>query len=457
MENNQPKTNVFSRVKQKMQLFSMKMHFGIDGYSNPAVSIGAASPLMASGRFVHSDLSDEELTTAYRENWLAKRIIDTPAEDMTRNWYTLSTAVSQEDMDELYRLEAEHSVKQEITNGFRWSRLYGGAIAIMIIDDFVDPIEDSLNPDSLLQDCFHGLLVLDRTQVEPSLEIETDIRDPEYGMPKYYTVYEYDENGGTIPCRYHHSRVLRFTGRELPPTEAEREDYWGASELEHIWDELMRRCSTAANITELVFRANLLCLKTGDLTEMLASGNDEHIEKVFRVMEAENHFRTSYGLQLLNANDSMENLNYDFAGLPQIYEQCLLDMAGAAEIPATKLFGRSPQGMNATGESDMRNYYEVIASRQERDLRPVLEKLLPVMAMSCWGYVPEDLQIRFEPMTPLSTGDQIHQAKEHSEMLVQLFQAGAITKEELREEMIEWSGRHGVLTKLKGKAGPNHK
>ena len=198
-------------------------------------------------------------------------------------------------------------------------------------------------------------------------------------------------------------------------------------------------------------------LKTGDLTEMLASGNDEHIEKVFRVMEAENHFRTSYGLQLLNANDSMENLNYDFAGLPQIYEQCLLDMAGAAEIPATKLFGRSPQGMNATGESDMRNYYEVIASRQERDLRPVLEKLLPVMAMSCWGYVPEDLQIRFEPMTPLSTGDQIHQAKEHSEMLVQLFQAGAITKEELREEMIEWSGRHGVLTKLKGKAGPNHK
>ena len=60
-------------------------------------------------------------------------------------------------------------------------------------------------------------------------------------------------------------------------------------------------------------------------------------------------------------------------------------------------------------------------------------------------------------MTPLSTGDQIHQAKEHSEMLVQLFQAGAITKEELREEMIEWSGRHGVLTKLKGKAGPNHK
>ena len=64
----------------------------------------------------------------------------------------------------------------------------------------------------------------------------------------------------------------------------------------------------------------------------------------------------------------------------------MMDMAGAAEIPATKLFGRSPQGMNSTGEADLRNNYDLIAQMQERMLRPALEKLLPVMAISCWGF-----------------------------------------------------------------------
>ena len=76
---------------------------------------------------------------------------------------------------------------------------------------------------------------------------------------------------------------------------------------------------------------------------------------------------------------------HSFAGLSDIYESFMMDMAGAAEIPATKLFGRSPQGFNSTGESELRNYYDMIAQSQERNLRPALEKLLPVMAVSCWG------------------------------------------------------------------------
>ena len=67
----------------------------------------------------------------------------------------------------------------------------------------------------------------------------------------------------------------------------------------------------------------------------------------------------------------------------------MMDVAGAAEIPATKLFGRSPQGFQSTGESDLRNYYEMVAGLQERHLRPALDRLLPVMAMSCWGFLPD--------------------------------------------------------------------
>ena len=89
---------------------------GQDGFGNHFSNTGIDSPLMAGGRFVRSNHTNEELTITYRENWAVRRIIDTPAEDMTREWYSLATALPENAMDDIYRLEAQHSVQQEITN-----------------------------------------------------------------------------------------------------------------------------------------------------------------------------------------------------------------------------------------------------------------------------------------------------------------------------------------------------
>ena len=104
-----------------------------DGYSNAAAFLGEDSPLLSSGTFRRSGLTQqtELLTTAYRENWIAKRIIDMPCEDMTRAWYRLSTSLPESELHVLKRPEAKHSVKQEIANAIRWARLYGGSLALI--------------------------------------------------------------------------------------------------------------------------------------------------------------------------------------------------------------------------------------------------------------------------------------------------------------------------------------
>ncbi|MBQ6515533.1 MAG: DUF1073 domain-containing protein [Clostridia bacterium] len=456
-------------------LQSLKDHFRMaanDGYINTAARIGAASPLMAGGTFIRSNLTfdQEQLTTAYRDNWVAKRVIDMPAEDITKAWYTLNTKMSEEALEKLRRLEAKHSLKQELTNAIRWARLYGGSLVVMVIAGEEDRLELPLDYDILLPDCFQGILVLDRTDgIIPSEEKVSDINDPDFGEPEYYTVELNGPIGGagprevfdpatgrlrTVPTivKIHHSRVVRFIGRELPKTERDREQGWGASELEHLWDALLRLNSASANIAQLIFQANITTLKMNDLMEMLAIGTDEKREAVLKALEADDYFRTSYGVQLLGKDDSMENLSFDFAGLPEIYDRFMMDMAGAAEIPATKLFGRSPQGMNATGEHDMRNYYEMIASLQERMLRPALEKLLPVMAISCWGYIPEDMEIIFEPVMTMSAEDKVSLAGKHSEVVRENYRAGLITLEEAREEIGSMSRRTGVLSGIGGKA-----
>jgi hypothetical protein len=57
-------------------------------------------------------------------------------------------------------------------------------------------------------------------------------------------------------------------------------------------------------------------------------------------------------------------------------------VAGAADIPATRLFGKAPDGQNATGDSDDENYFQMIGSQQEDDLRPQLMQLDAVLLPS---------------------------------------------------------------------------
>ena len=151
----------------------------------------------------------------------------------------------------------------------------------------------------------------------------------------------------------------------------------------------------------------------------------------------ENALRTSFGLQLLSAGDSLESHPFSFAGLSDVYEAFMLDMAGASGIPATRLFGRSPQGMNATGESDLKNYYELIGQMQERHLRPALEKLLPVLAMSSWGFIPEKMEISFPSLMTASPREEAEIREQNARTVIQAVQAGLLTPGEGRERLLE--------------------
>ena len=308
-------------------------------------------------------------------------------------------------------------------------------------------LEQPLDVEGLAPGCFQGLLVLDRAQgITPSLELETDLDDPDFGLPKYYTVDA--DLGERTSMTIHHSRLLRFTGRELPRMETVGENYWGASELEHIWDELQKRSATSANIAQLVFQANITTLKMGDFGDGVGMGTMEAKEAIRNLIAEENRFRTSFGLQLLSKDDSMENHSYSFAGLSEVYEAFMMDIAGAAEIPATKLFGRSPQGFQSTGEADMRNYYEMIAGLQERHLRPALERLLPVMAVSCFGYLPENLDFIFNPLATETPEQRAELVDRLSASVIEAYKAGMISRESAVEELKARGEPYAVWTKI---------
>ena len=100
--------------------------------------------------------------------------------------------------------------------------------------------------------------------------------------------------------------------------------------------------------------------------------------------------------------------------------------------------------MNATGEADLKNYYELIAQLQERHLRPALEKLLPVMALSAWGTLPEDLDFVFNPIAAESPAETADLVEKLSASVIDAFRAGLLTREEALAELRARGNPFGV-------------
>lgn len=371
----------------------------MDAFSNPIARLGyGTQDLLQATQYPLTRITQnyQLLTSLYRENWIVQNIIETIPGDMVRKWYTLKCNVGPEYVDALQRLERKVHLRKSLLEGMYWGRLYGGAAGIIMIrgqDDLTQPLDYEL----ILPGCFLGLMILDRwSGIYPELGQVTDPADPDFELPEYYTIR--DEESGTLISKVHHSRVLRFTGRELPYNEKIVETYWGESELEAIYSELVKRDNVSGNIAALTFRANVNYLETDSLDQMLAVNNAAAQKRFWQTLQAQSVIESNFGTRLVNKGDVMHNTQYTFAGLADVYDRVMMDVAGAAKTPVTKLFGRSPAGMNATGESDMNNYYDYIDGLRENQLRPILERLLPIMALSAWGIVPYDLDIDFPPL-----------------------------------------------------------
>ena len=239
--------------------------------------------------------------------------------------------------------------------------------------------------------------------------------------------------------------MVRFIGRELPWLEKVAEIYWGESELEAVYNEIVRRDNAAANIASLIFRANIDTLQVDGLTQLIGGGNVEANRRFYNTLAAQSVMESNFGKRVIDKEDTITNTQYSFGGLPDVYDRIMMDVAGAARTPVTKLFGRSPAGMNATGESDMKNYIEYLDGIRESEFRPVIEKLLPVMALSAWGVLPDDLDITFPPLSTPDAKELAEIAKAKSEAIVTSYQAGLLNVDTAQKELKKLAEETGLF------------
>ncbi|WP_276633408.1 anti-CBASS protein Acb1 family protein [Phascolarctobacterium succinatutens] len=421
----------------------------LDAFSNVLARLGAGTPNLLEGTEYSLQRMSRDFNTLnalYRESWIVRRIIDVIPADMLKNWITITSGLDPDVEKRLSLTLRRTQLIDKLKRGMQWGRLYGGALGVMLVKHQGYDLSQPLQLDWIMPGDFAGLLIFDRWNgVNPSSELIEDISDPDYGYPKYYTVTD-PAGGGSV--KIHHSRVIRFTGNTLPFWEEIAEMQWGASVVESIFDELRKRDNVSWNIAQLTFMANIRVLKMQDLGQLLAATDNESQAELLRTLEAQNMLLNNMGMQVMDAADGLETHQYTFGGLADCYQQFIMDISGAAEIPVTRLFGRSPSGLNATGESDLQNYYDMIAEKQESYLRPILNKVLPPFIISTLGSLPDDFDFEFDPVAEPTDKERADLAKCGTDNVVAAYNAGLISQRTALKELKQQSERTGVWTNI---------
>lgn len=362
--------NVINLVGDSLRSFVNKMGFA--GYDKAAAGSSEYVPLV---------LSDKALLDAYRATWLAKKIVNVPAFDSVRAWRNWQAPA-----DQITRIEAEESrldLRRKIFQALVKARLFGGSVIMLGTGD--TDLMEPLDVERITAGGLKYLTVLTKRQITDGT-IDDDPSSEWFGRPSFYSI---PQKAGT-PVNIHPSRLIIFIGEEVADPELVSFNRgWGDSVLTSVMQSIKNADATCQNIASLVFEAKVDVFKIPGLMQSLT--NPEYEERLINRISLASRAKGIGGALLMDADELYEQKTVSFAQLPEVLQSFLQVVSGAADIPVTRLLGQSPAGMNATGESDIRNYYDRINSTQTVHLTPTMHRLDEAIIRSALGNRPPDL------------------------------------------------------------------
>jgi len=340
-------------------------------------------------------LSDDYLENMYYGGGLEARIVDLPVDHGTRKGYIIRGPKAGED-DEQPEWTPETTPDQKqlgdevhaewrrldawgkLMSGSKMGRLYGLAAVYIIAKDGGEQ-DTPLNVEHLSQ--VISLKVLDGQEFQKHT-IYMDPAEENFGEVETYRLTTNIPGlmGGVI----HESRLVVFGGAETSDR-AKRGvlNYRDFSVLQRVYDALQRFDSNWRSADAMMVDASQGVLKMEGLAEVVAG----KLKGVVNTRcQALNLGRASSRIMPIDTSESYEYVDRSFQGIPDMLTAGTFYVAAQLGWPSTVLFGRSPQGMNATGDSDADIWNAIVEFWREMDFRPQAEELLYVISKGADGW-----------------------------------------------------------------------
>lgn len=372
----------------------------LDSWVNQMTGAGTSRDKSAFGSFERdAALNDEQLAALFYHNSISKRIVRTVPRMVQRAGYDYVIKVGgKPDAKAKAAVEAERkrlALDSRLYDAHLWGRLYGGAGLVVVGSGKLNtPLRDD-EPGSI-----KALLTFDRRYLHVVGRSST--LDPSYAQHSVYRLLpqplmqapgEKTSSDALTPgVEVHASRVLPFFGDEVDLAESQHVHHWSYSVLQTAYNNLRNADSSIASLGALLLEASTSVFGIQGLIAAL-SGNGK--ERILDRMSLNDTAKSVYRSIVLDAEkEKYDRVAVQFSGVADVADRVFQHVAAAAEMPMTVLFGVSPAGLNATGESDLRNFYDRVAEDRTDQIDPKRAWLLRTIATSL-GF--EDVEVEIKP------------------------------------------------------------
>lgn len=368
-----------------------------DGYQNMLTKYGTKQDSSTAFSFVPEELTDDyTLGINYQFNGLFAKIIDLPAGEAVSKGFKLN--INNADVEkEITKKCARLNLEENLETAIKWSRLYGGAVAVMLIYDGRG-LDEPLN--------YKTIRGIDEIKVYEAAVVNPLYTTAYYsGEPEFYQISSYE---GSFSV--HASRCLLFRNGKLPQQVVDsKRRVFGFAEYDRIKTALRETVTSHGYAPRMLERAIQSVIKIKDLANMLATSQGE--DTVVRRLQLIDMARSMFNSMAIDADgEDFDFKSAPYTGVKEILDSTCNMLSAVTNIPQALLFGSSPQGMDATGHSDLENYYNYVQQIQKRTLKAPLEKLIGIIIQSLvrTGRIEDypDWELEFEPLWSLSESEQ---------------------------------------------------
>lgn len=415
-------------LKNEFESLQNGLNTAILGY-NPGTPVSTqlsqVTSLFINNRWYLISNMRQLLSEMYVEHGLIQTIVDVPVDDGLRGGVEIST--KQLDPEEIEDLQAEMEMEGDYeTVGYanKWNRLFGGAgVLVMTDQDPATPLNmNALRPDSPLEfrdvDMWELFWSKQNTS-DYSAAIDTNqLNDVEF----------YDYYGKQV----HKSRVMKLIGYKAPSFIRPRLRGWGVSVVESLVQSLNQYLKSKNLTYEVLDEFKIDIFKLKNLTSTLMSPMGD--AKVRARVQLANQQKNYQHAITMDAEDDYQQKELSFAGIAETQAGIRMQIASDMRMPLTKVFGISSAGFNS-GEDDIENYNAMIESQVRNRIKAPLLRLIQIRCQRKFGFVPDDLKIKFKPLRMLSAEQEENVKTQKFNRVLAAKSAGEITSLEFRDSV----------------------
>lgn len=357
---------------------------------------------------------------------------DALSSELTREWIKFKGASDvagdgQAEQDNLRIPELEAAVKRHnLQDIFKLAAaqdcFFGRAQISVNIKGADNQLPLVLSPKTVKQGSLEGFTCVEAMWTTPSAYNALDPTAPDFYKPREWFV---------LGNQVHASRLLTIVTRPLPDMLKPAYNFSGMSLSQLAEPYVNNWLRTRQSVADLINNFSITALKT-DMSQVLQGGSDG--ANIYARADMFTLTRSNRGLMLLDKDrEELTQVNTPLSGLHELQAQAQEHMCSVSRMPAIILTGISPGGLNASSDSEIRVFYDWIASQQNAFWRHPLETCIKLIMLDLWGEIDDTITFEFNPLWQVSAKEEAEIRTANANAAVAYITNGVLAPEEVRE------------------------